>query len=262
MGVHSGSVRVYGVTRLRWLAPLLRTAARPWLWSATLIALMIGSTLVGVNLVAVVAVVFVPVAGWAGVGAARLTAPHVNIVDRYHWEQVDRACDSIVRHLPDVSVLSRKEVRSATDAARWELACLIRDRSRLMGLQRDTDRSARGLADDDPLRDELAQRRATLDEQLEAIGAEVEQRTRRLQGLATQSSAFAAEEVKARRGREATDRAQRTLTRADAGIADATAWGTRVDPAADFAERAELVLAAYEELSGHPIQSADTEQGG
>jgi hypothetical protein len=204
MGAHTGSVRVYGATRLRWLAPLLRPTATLWLWQAMLIALIVDGivVLISANLVAATAVVLVPIALWAGLVAARLTAP------------------------------------------------------RLMELQRDADRSARRLAADDPLRDELAQRQATLGEQMASIGAEVEQRTRRLQSLATQSSAFAIEETEARRARKAAERARRTIARADAGIADTTIWGTRIDPATDFAERAESILAAYRELSNGPTSTS------
>jgi hypothetical protein len=247
---------VYGPARHRWLAFLLKANASWWLLQVTLCAVVFdGLTALSDTIIAVVPITAVPVALWIGLGVARLTAPHVWIIDRYHWEQVDQVCADIGRYLPGVSALSRKEVRSATDAARWELACLIRDRSRLEDLRRDTERSAARLAVDDPLRDELAQRRAVLTQQLESIGAEAERRIGRLRSLAAQSKALATEEAEARRGRAAADRARRTLARADAGIADTTAWGTRTDPAAEFAERAENVLAAYRELTGDPDRS-------
>jgi hypothetical protein len=76
--------------------------------------------------------------------------------------------------------------------------------------------------------------------------------------LAGQCRAFADEEAQARRRRDATRRARRTLSRADAGIAEATSWGNRLDPAADFTERAATVVAAYQELIGDSNASAGT----
>jgi hypothetical protein len=198
---------------------------------------------------------------WAGVWAAKLAAPHVQVVDRYRWEQVDEACTAIVRYLPRASDLSRKEIRSVTEAARWDLACLIRDRSRLEDLQRVVDHSLMDVADDDPIRDELFQRRTMLAEQFGSVQAEVDTRIRRLQSLATQSSSFAIEEAAERRKREAAEKARLMLSQADAGIAETAHWGIRTDPAVDFAERAEAVLTAYRELSEDRLTwSAETQQ--
>src|SRR5262249_47262476 len=152
------------------------------------------------------------------------------IDDRFHWEQVERACNAIVRHLPAVSALGGDEVRSAVQSARWDLACLIRDQGRLTELEQATRPSAAAPAPDDPLYAELEQRHTQLTEQLESIHAELDLRLARLQSLAKRSTAIAQEEAENRRRRAAAKRVRRTLARADAGIAEAATRGTRPDP--------------------------------
>jgi hypothetical protein len=160
-----------------------------------------------------------------------------------------------------VSALRRNEVRSAIQAARWDLACLIRDQGRLTDLQQIIRRTAAALATDDPLHAEIELRHTQVTGQLRSIHAEVEQRLARLQGLAMRSTAVAQEEAKSRRRRAAAKRARRTLARADAGIAETAIWGTHTDPAVDFTERAEAILAAYRELNDDPLtRSAEKQQ--
>ncbi len=249
MGARTGPLRVYGATRLRWLAPLLRPGADIWVWSMTLIALSVDRPLAVFDIIAAVVVAVALVSLWAGVWAARLAAPRVEVVDRYNWEQIDDACKTIVKHLPRASALSRKEIRQVTEAARWELARLLRDRSRLADLQRAADRSAAELADDDPIRDELSLRQTTFAEQFGSVQAEVESRIGRLRSPATQSSSVTNSEAAERRKRKAAEEAQLMVSQADVGIEETAHWADRTDPAADFAERAEAVLTAYRELS-------------
>jgi hypothetical protein len=155
-------------------------------------------------------------------------------------------------------VLSRKEIRAELEAARWDLACLLRDQARLAKLLRETGQVAKNLAADDPLGDELAQRQATLSAQSAAMEKEIGRRLGRLRGLAAQCRAFADEEARARNRRVASRRARRVLSRADAGIAEATSWDSRLDPAADFTERAATVVAAYQELTGDSTATTGT----
>ncbi|GAA4260347.1 hypothetical protein [Dactylosporangium darangshiense] len=263
MGAHRGPIRVYGAPWLLWLAPLLSPATTLWLSFVTAAALIIGRVLIFVNIVTVIALAAVVVALWLAAWVARLTTRYVVIADRYRWERVDRVCDAIAKHLPSVSALGRREVRSAVQAARWDLACLIRDQSRLMNLQQATRRSTQGLAADDPLHGELDLRHTLLTEQLRSIETEIEQRFERLQSLAVQSTALATEEAESQKRRATAERARRTLAQVDASIAEVAAWGNRTDPAADFTERAEAVLAAYRELNDDPLTwSAERRQQG
>ncbi|SBT50398.1 hypothetical protein [Micromonospora auratinigra] len=250
MGAHTGPIRVYGSPKVRFLAPLLRPSASLCLQLAAVCALLGYGVLVNFHFRAAIALVAVVAGVWMTGWMARSTARHVLLADRFRWEQVDRACEAIVRHLPRASTLSRAEVRSAVQTARWDLACLMRDQARLMDLERATLRSAVGLAEDDPLRSELDVRRALVAERLHAIQAEVDRRLGRLTRLALNSTAIATEVAKRRRSRAAAERARRTLARVDTGIAEAAVSATRTDPAADFTERAEAILAAYRELSG------------
>ncbi len=249
MGAHTGPIRVYGSPRTRILAPLLRPSATLCLQLITVCALLVYGVLVNFNIKAAIALAVVVAVVWVAGWIARSTARYVLIADRYRWQQVDQACDAIVRHLPNASTLSRNEVRFVIQTARWDLACLMRDQGRLMDLQRAAHRSTVGLAEGDPLHGELDVRHALLAEQLQAIQTEVEQRLGRLNSLALHSSAIATEEAKRRRSRAAAERARRTLARVDTGIAEAAISATRTDPAADFTERAEAILAAYRELS-------------
>lgn len=263
MGAHRGPIRVYGVPWLRWLAPLVQSDAGLWLSLITAGAVVIGRILIVVNIMAAIAMAVVVAMLWATTWMARSTTRCVLIADRYRWEQVDRACHAIVRHLPMVSALDGEEVRSAIQAARWELACLMRDQSRLTDLQEATRRSREALAADDPLCGELDLRHTLLTDRLRSIQTEVERRLGRLQSLAMHSTAIATEEAKGRRRRAAAERARRTLARADAGITEAATRDARTDPAADFTERAEAVLAAYRELSDDPLtRSAGNQQQG
>ena len=252
MGTHTGPIRVYGPSRLHWPGPL--QASTPlWLFLITWGALAFGRVLIFVNIMSAIVLAAMVIAPWTVWWVDRASRSYVLIADRFHWEQVDRQCEAILRLLPRVSALDRTEVRSVIEAARWDLACLFRDQDRLKGLLRATDRSAAALAPEDPLYGELELRRTRLTSQLRSIELEVKQRVARLQSLSARTKAVAEEEAALRRQRAAARRAMRTLTRVDEGIAETAVWGTRADPAVDFTERAEAVLAAYRELNKDPI---------
>lgn len=253
MGAHTGPIRVYRAPRLHWLATLVRPTTVSWLWLITWGTLAGGRLLLLINMVAAIALAAVVATLWTVRWTAMLSRPRLVIADRYQWEQVDRVCEAIVRHLPELGPFGRNEVRAAVEASRWDLACLIRDQDRLTDLLRATDRSAAALAPGDPLHDELELRHTQLAEQLRSIRTEADERLARLRSLAARSMALAEEEATSRRTRAAAKRARRTLARADAGLADAATWEARADPAADFTERADAVLTAYQELRDNPL---------
>jgi hypothetical protein len=185
---------VYRDERLHWLTPLLRHSD----WWVVLTIVSLGNAarselhLFGAGGTIAWAALVLPVMVWAVVWAVRVVTRrtagsvvrHVEIVDRYWWERVDEACRAILGYLPDAAPPNLREVRAAVITERWNLACLIRDRSRLVELQKEIDHSLDELTDDDPLRHELAQRRSALEAQLTSLSATIKRRIDRLRGLA------------------------------------------------------------------------------
>jgi hypothetical protein len=105
MGTHTGPIRVYDAPRPRWLASLMQPATTIWLGLITWATLAIGGLLIFINIVAPIALAAGVTALWAARWIAMASSRYVLIADRYTWEQVDGACDAIVRHLPNVSAL-------------------------------------------------------------------------------------------------------------------------------------------------------------
>jgi hypothetical protein len=170
---------VYRDERLHWLTPLLRHS--DW-WVVLTIVSLGNAARSELHLFGAGGTI-----AWAALVTRRTAGSvvrHVEIVDRYWWERVDEACRAILGYLPDAAPPNLREVRAAVITERWNLACLIRDRSRLVELQKEIDHSLDELTDDDPLRHELAQRRSALEAQLTSLSATIKRRIDRLRGLA------------------------------------------------------------------------------
>jgi hypothetical protein len=249
MGSHSGPVRVYVRPALRWLTPLIEPRTITTAWVVTAVATISEKFLIFVNVDAAVAVAGAVVLLWAILLTVRSTTRFIVVADRYHVEIADKASAIIVKNLPKTTDLSRAEVLAMTREARWELACLLDDQGRLTELKRLAHNSVTGLAPDDPLRDELAERENLLDAQLRSIQTEFEHRLQRLEKLASHSAALATEAGAGERMRAAAKRARSALKRTDSGLAETTAWDTRVDPTTNLSERTEAILSAYLELT-------------
>jgi hypothetical protein len=122
------------------------------------------------------------------------------------------------------------------------------DQQRIHTALYDAKQAEYGLARNDPLRAELADRRALLAERLTRLDAEIARRTDQFIALARQWAEFAYHRAVAERQARAARRAVGTLEGLDLTLHEVSQWETRVDPATDLAERTEAVLAAYREL--------------
>jgi hypothetical protein len=211
MADHTGPIRVYGPTRLRWLAPVLRLNLG--LWILTWVALNIANQAHrDRRLVVLVAGLAVAAVAWLPWWVARLASPSVRISDRYRWDQVEKACATLIKYLPKASGQRRKQIRPRVEVTRWNLA--------------------RAMADVDPL---PAVSRGGTDP------ARVEERIRRLRDLAERSATIGQLDGHRRK-------AARLIARVDASIVDDAAPDIRPDPAGTILQRAEYTLDRYREL--------------
>jgi hypothetical protein len=258
MARHGAPIKVYGPSRIRWLAPLLvRPASRSVFWT-TASALCVGSVLLTIGLwrpgLTLLGLCCVPA---VLVVSTLLARPRVVLADREHlktWQDVEKSCAMIVRAWPSVRGMSGiKDARWVIERARWDFACLVAERGRLSGAHSQTKFAEYGLDPEDPLRAELAVRRDQLALGLASMDAETARRANRLRSLAEHCAHFAHDQAVMVRGPRVTRRAREVVERADSVILNVTAWEVRPDPATELSDRTEAVLSAYRELAAGMI---------
>jgi hypothetical protein len=109
-----------------------------------------------------------------------------------------------------------------------------------------------GLEPDDSLRGDLAGRRDQVTRRLASTDAQIADRIGRLRSLAEHCAHFARDRDAMIRAPRKARRAREALERADAAIRDVSEWDVRTDPAIGLSERTEAVLTAYRELAAEP----------
>lgn len=257
MGSHGAPTKVYGPSRMRWLAPLLVPPASAYLLWTTVLSLCGGAALLithlwlpGLVLVGLAAVVV------ALVVAGRIARPRMVLADREYvnaWQNVEKSCTAIQAAWPTVRGMTGvRNVLPVIQNARWDLARLIARRGRLSKAQSEAKFAEYGLDPDDPLRDELATRRDQLAVRLSAMDAEIAARISRLRSLADQCAHFAYHQAALRRASKVARRARQAVQDADSAILSTADWQVRPDPVKDISERTEAVSAAYRELAAIP----------
>jgi hypothetical protein len=252
MGFHGPRFTVHGPSRLRPLR---------WLTRPPLPALSYGFFAVSLSAAGPLFLLDEPAAGAliapAGVAvalvvAAMTTRPSVNLYLRARiarYLTIDKACAVMIRALPRMNgLIDAREARSVLDRTRLDLARLLADHERVAGALSDAKNAEYGLAPGDPLRADLADRRARLTTRLNAIGAEADRRSQRILDLAQQFSDYVYYRERKDREARAARRALAVLDGLDHALNDLPDRTATADPAADFADHAEAVLTAYREL--------------
>ena len=251
---HGPPIRVYGPARWRRLGVLTAWPARACVALATVVAIAVGVALLsrqlwlpGMALLALASAAVIVVSG------ALLARPHIDVVDRRAWWDIERWCQTIVKAWPHVRGMSGiKDVAPVIENARWDLARLTAERGNLVDAQNEATFAQYGLNPEDSLRSDLAARRDQLTLRLASMDEEVACRVGRLRSLAEHCAQFAYGQDAVVRAPKKARRAQEALKRADSAILDAAPWDVRSDPAIDLSERTEAVLAAYRELAAEP----------
>lgn len=254
MGTHDWRrFTVYGPSRLRWLRPLSRRPVPEYTYLGFGAGTSAAAGLLFTHHAWIALVVFgLPSIAGAVVLVAVLTRQAVVLYERdltKTWLSVAKAYAAMGRSLPELrGMIDVRQARAVIERARIDLALLMVDRQRIHAALYDAKQAEYGLAADDPLRAELADRRDLLGERLARLDAEVARRTDRFIALARQWAEFAYHRAVAERQARAARRAIGTLEGLDLTLHEVSRWETRVDPATDLAERTEAVLAAYQEL--------------
>jgi hypothetical protein len=254
MRTHGPPIRVWGPSRWRWPRRVLARPARVYSAFATFFGAAVGVVLLtnqlwlpGAVLLGLVSAAVLLVAG------ALLTRPHVTLADRHAWGDIDKSCRAIAAAWPDIGGVSgARDVTPAIDSARWDLARLIAERARLSDASNDAKFAEYGLEPDDSLRGDLAGRRDQVTRRLASTDAQIADRIGRLRSLAEHCAHFARDRDAMIRAPRKARRAREALERADAAIRDVSEWDVRTDPAIGLSERTEAVLTAYRELAAEP----------
>jgi hypothetical protein len=188
----------------------------------------------------------------AGALAAR---PHVDVVDRRAWWDIEKWCRTIVKAWPQIEGMSGiKNVASVIESGRWDLARLMAERGRLVEAQHEAIFAQYGLDPEDSLRRDLAERRDQLTLRLASMDEDVARRVGRLRSLAEHCAQFAHGQDAVVRAPKKARRAREALKHADSVILAAAPWDVRSDPAIDVSERTEAVLTAYRELAAETVE--------
>jgi hypothetical protein len=253
MGFHGPRYTVHGPSRVglpRWLT---RPAVPALSFGFFAASLSVAGPLFLVNEAALAGAVIAPATVTVGlVLAALATRPKVDLYLRARiarYLTIDKACAMMIRALPRMNgLIDDREARSVLDRTRLDLARLLADHERVAGALSEAKNAEYGLAADEPLRADLADRRARLTERLNAIGAEADRRSQRILDLAQQFSDYVYYRERKDREARAARRALAVLDGLDHALNDLPDRTATADPAADFADHAEAVLTAYREL--------------